>query len=241
MSLGQLDDALEAFRECIEYFPRDTAVYRARYLSASVWVEKGDLPRAENLLRENLNGESLTPASKEWRDSLFALGDLLHVERRYPEAVARLQVSLRDPITIRMSGATMEEVLQEIVAKQGMALTAENGQVLVTDPGEQREKLRRIRYTVSDLTNNDKSRADQLADLVRDVAGDQLVVAGHDLQRHVLGGQRRDRRVLVNVQNRHLPKRRRLAQLGNHARCQERMSAQLQKQIVVNRDRQGGK
>ncbi len=84
-----------------------------------------------------------------------------------PEAVARLQVSLRDPITIRMSGATMEEVLQEIVTKQGMAFTAENGQVLVTDPAEQREKLRRIRYTVSDLTNNDKSAADQLAALVQ--------------------------------------------------------------------------
>jgi hypothetical protein len=84
-----------------------------------------------------------------------------------PEAVARLQVSLRDPITIRMSGATMEEVLQEIVAKQGMAFTAENGQVLVTDPAEQSEKLRRIRYTVSDLTNNDKSTADQLAALVQ--------------------------------------------------------------------------
>jgi hypothetical protein len=84
-----------------------------------------------------------------------------------PDAVARLQVSLREPITIRMSGATMEEVLQEIVAKQGMAFTAENGQILVTDPAEQREKLRRIRYTVSDLTNNDKSAADQLAALVQ--------------------------------------------------------------------------
>jgi hypothetical protein len=84
-----------------------------------------------------------------------------------PEAVARLQVSLREPITIRMSGATMEEVLQEIVAKQGMAFTAENGQVLVTDPAEQREKLRRIRYTVSDLTNNDRSTADLLAALVQ--------------------------------------------------------------------------
>ncbi|MGA2796218.1 MAG: hypothetical protein ABSE63_01435 [Thermoguttaceae bacterium] len=84
-----------------------------------------------------------------------------------PEAVARLQVSLRDPISIRMSGATMEEVLQEIAARQGMAFTAENGQVLVTDPAEQREKLRHIRYTVSDLTNNDKSAADQLAALVQ--------------------------------------------------------------------------
>ena len=67
----------------------------------------------------------------------------------------------------------MEEVLQEIVAKQGMAFTAENGQVLVTDPAEQREKLRRIRYTVSDLTNNDKSAADQLAALVQKLISPQ--------------------------------------------------------------------
>ncbi len=90
-----------------------------------------------------------------------------------PEAVARLQISLRDPITIRMTGATLEEVLQEIVAKQGMSFTAEDGQLLVTDPAEQREKIRRIRYTVSDLTNNDKSAADQLAALVQKLIAPQ--------------------------------------------------------------------
>ena len=84
-----------------------------------------------------------------------------------PEAAARLQISLRDPITIRMTGATLEEVLQAIVARQSMALTAEDGQVLVTDPAEEREKSSRIRYTVSDLTNNDKSAADRLAALVQ--------------------------------------------------------------------------
>jgi hypothetical protein len=84
-----------------------------------------------------------------------------------PETVARLQVSLRDPITIRLTGVTLEEILQEIVAKRGMAFTAEDGQVVVTSPADQREKLRRIRYTVSDLTDNDKAGADRLAALVQ--------------------------------------------------------------------------
>jgi hypothetical protein len=90
-----------------------------------------------------------------------------------PDAVARLQVSLRDPITIRLTGATLEEVLQEIVAKRGMAFTAEDGQVVVTGPADQREKLRRIRYTVSDLTDNDKAAADRLAALVQKLISPQ--------------------------------------------------------------------
>jgi len=90
-----------------------------------------------------------------------------------PDAVARLQVSLRDPITIRLTGATLEEILQEIVAKRGMAYTAEDGQVVVTGPADQREKLRRIRYTVSDLTDNDKAAADRLAALVQKLISPQ--------------------------------------------------------------------
>jgi tetratricopeptide (TPR) repeat protein len=43
------------------------------------------------LLRENLNGDLLTPQSKEWRDSLFALGKLLAANDRYAEAIERLE------------------------------------------------------------------------------------------------------------------------------------------------------
>jgi hypothetical protein len=84
-----------------------------------------------------------------------------------PDAAARLQVSLRDPIAIRMKGATLEEILQEIVAQRGMAFSAEDGQVIVTGPAEQGEKLRRIRYTVSDLADNDQATSDRLATLVQ--------------------------------------------------------------------------
>ena len=43
------------------------------------------------LLRENLNADLLTPASTEWRESLFDLGNLLATEHRYAEAIARLE------------------------------------------------------------------------------------------------------------------------------------------------------
>jgi tetratricopeptide (TPR) repeat protein len=49
---------------------------------------------AEALLRENLNGELLTPDSKEWRDSLFALGRLLSGTDRHVDAIEALEESV---------------------------------------------------------------------------------------------------------------------------------------------------
>ena len=43
------------------------------------------------MLLDNLNGDYLTPESKEWRDSLFVLGELLHAQGRYADAARRLE------------------------------------------------------------------------------------------------------------------------------------------------------
>lgn len=91
LSLGQVEPALEALGECIDFYPRDAAAYRARLLAAQASMEKGDARRAESLLMDNLGGEFLTPASIEWRDSLFLLGQLLYQQGRYEEAVRRLE------------------------------------------------------------------------------------------------------------------------------------------------------
>jgi tetratricopeptide (TPR) repeat protein len=53
------------------------------------------MKQAEDFLSDNLNGDQLTPASKEWRDSLFALGDLLHLAGRDAEAIAKLEEALK--------------------------------------------------------------------------------------------------------------------------------------------------
>lgn len=95
LSLGQTDEALSALRECIDLYPRDPMAFRARLLASDACLEKHDIELAESFLRENLSGDYLTPASKEWRDSLFALGRLLHSNRRYDEAIPRLDEAIR--------------------------------------------------------------------------------------------------------------------------------------------------
>jgi tetratricopeptide (TPR) repeat protein len=91
LALGRVDDALVALAECIEFYPDDAASFQARLWAARASAEKGDLAAAENLLRENLNGDLLTPESKEWRDSLFALGKLLAGAGRHVAAIERLE------------------------------------------------------------------------------------------------------------------------------------------------------
>jgi len=91
LALDRLDEAAAALAECIELHPRDPAVFAARLVAAQTAVEQGDLERAEALLQENLVGERLTPDSREWRRSLFALGKIYHERARYQDAVRRLE------------------------------------------------------------------------------------------------------------------------------------------------------
>lgn len=90
LSLGKVDEALQAFDDCLRYHPRDAATYRARLLAAEARIERGELEQAEALLRENLIGELLTPASREWRESLFTLGRLEYMQGRYEAAAQHL-------------------------------------------------------------------------------------------------------------------------------------------------------
>jgi len=80
LALDKLDKSLTDFLECIEFHPKNPASYQARLLASKAYVERGNLDRARQLLLDNLHNEALTPESAQWRDSLFALGRLLHVE-----------------------------------------------------------------------------------------------------------------------------------------------------------------
>jgi tetratricopeptide (TPR) repeat protein len=95
LALDRPDDALSALNKCIDFYPRDAASFRARLLAGRAYVDNGDMARAERRLRANLDGELLTPASKEWRDSLFALGELLYRTGRYDEAMRRLEEAVQ--------------------------------------------------------------------------------------------------------------------------------------------------
>jgi len=94
LALDKVDEAIRAFENCVAYHPRDAAVYRARLLAAQAHIERGELDQAESLLRENLIGELLTPASREWRDSLFELAELEYTQGRYEQAVERLDEAI---------------------------------------------------------------------------------------------------------------------------------------------------
>ncbi|HWB10026.1 MAG TPA: tetratricopeptide repeat protein [Pirellulales bacterium] len=91
LSQGKPAEALEALLECVEFHPRDAAVFQARLLASEGHLATGEKEAAEKLLLDNLDGEALSPASTEWRDSLFALGRLLYDSGRYREAIARLE------------------------------------------------------------------------------------------------------------------------------------------------------
>jgi tetratricopeptide (TPR) repeat protein len=94
LALDRVDEAIAALEKCAVEDPRDASSFRARVLAARARIEKGDLKLAERRLEENLNSDSLTPAGKEWRESLFLLGEVLHRGGRYAEAIARLEEAI---------------------------------------------------------------------------------------------------------------------------------------------------
>ncbi len=94
LSLDRREEALHYLAECIEFYPRDAASYRARLLAAQAHGYVGATDEAEKLLIDNLQGDFLSPASREWRLTLFELGKLLYTVKRYEEAVPRLSEAL---------------------------------------------------------------------------------------------------------------------------------------------------
>ncbi len=112
-----------------------------------------------------------------------------------PEAIQQLGVTPRDPVRMKMTDATLSEILEALASSRGLLPVVENGQVLLTTPLPLREKLQPVRYTVSDLTHRDKAAIDRLADMV------QTLVAPDTWQRN--GGRgtlRADRDALIVTQ-----------------------------------------
>lgn len=89
LSEGNPEDALGVLNECREMYPNHPATYQARLLAAQALEELGKIEEAKQLLADNLYKYSLTPQSTEWRDSLFALGNLLYRDALMQEARSR--------------------------------------------------------------------------------------------------------------------------------------------------------
>jgi TolA-binding protein len=91
LALHETKKALPYLMECIQSYPRDPHSYRARVIAAQAQRELGNLGQARVLLEANLEHETLTPRSVEWRQSLFALGELLYLEGIQLETQSRLE------------------------------------------------------------------------------------------------------------------------------------------------------
>lgn len=75
LGLNDLKEASETYLHCLAAYPKDPDANRARLGAAQTNLELGKLDEAVGLLRENLEGASLTPQSVDWRDSLFLLAE----------------------------------------------------------------------------------------------------------------------------------------------------------------------
>jgi tetratricopeptide (TPR) repeat protein len=94
LSKGDLSEALTVFRQSIELDASSVPALQSRLLAAEALLEKGEPDRAEALLQENLDSDFVTPASQEWRDSLFALGRLLFDTGRFEQSILRLEEAI---------------------------------------------------------------------------------------------------------------------------------------------------
>ncbi len=139
LSLEQYDEAVKVFNDCIVFHPLDATAFRARLLASRAYTEKGDLPHAETLLRENLQGEMLTPESTEWRESLFDLGRLLYTARRYDEAIARLEEAVaRYPDSPR--ALESQYLIADSFRRSALAIEGSLSQILVENTRTSRAK-----------------------------------------------------------------------------------------------------
>ncbi|MBX3414571.1 MAG: tetratricopeptide repeat protein [Pirellulales bacterium] len=120
LAVDEVDLALTTCRECLEAYPRDAANFRARLVASRALVELGKDDEAKKLLLENLQGDDLTPASIEWRDSLFELARILHLEQKYAEALPRLEEAVA-----RYGDQPQSLELRYLLADSAMQLSAE--------------------------------------------------------------------------------------------------------------------
>jgi tetratricopeptide (TPR) repeat protein len=94
LALGQTSQSIAAFEECIEFHPLSSSTFQARIDCAKAYWSEGSTSQAEQLLRDNLAATSLRPTSREWKDSLFELGMLLHEMGRHEEAIGTLEEAI---------------------------------------------------------------------------------------------------------------------------------------------------
>ena len=104
LALGKIPQSIAALEECIEFHPQDSATYQARIDCAKAYWYTGEVDQAQRLLKDNITGSKLKPASREWKDSLFELGMLQYDKGDHKQAIDTLEVAIErypdDPQTL---------------------------------------------------------------------------------------------------------------------------------------------
>jgi TolA-binding protein len=113
LALHEPEKAMPYLTDCIQNHPRDPHSYRARLVAAQAQRELGNLGQARALLEANLEHEALTPRSIEWRESLFALGELLYIEGIEQETRSRLEGIASEQSTARKNAIKHLEMSQK--------------------------------------------------------------------------------------------------------------------------------
>jgi len=83
------------------------------------------------------------------------------------DAIERRGLKPGEAISIRLEGASVRQILEAVAVKLGLAVVLENNRVLLTSPREEREALRTVRYSVSDLARGEGVAA--LAESIREL------------------------------------------------------------------------
>lgn len=129
LALNRPEEALRYVNECIEFFPKDPYVYRARIIAATAELEMERDKQAEELLIANLENESLTPQSREWRDSLYALGRIHYLNGTRHESASRQKGIDSDSLAEQQAGMKELELahaaFRECVARLSEAVQRE--------------------------------------------------------------------------------------------------------------------
>ena len=89
--IGRAGEAVACYDKCLFMFPKNQAAFQARLQRAKCLIRMGRADDAEKALLASLESKELSPNALEWRESLFALGNLYYDTGRYEQAVNRLR------------------------------------------------------------------------------------------------------------------------------------------------------